>query len=115
MFVIGGPLPGVLQTIGDVFPLKQVAHALLASLDGRPCVATVGGRITGVDESFHVKVLQREVLGEVRGIPGGGENQPWTAKVSFTAARRRTVTVVAATGGHIAEVEQFAVTGGPAS
>ncbi|GIH95763.1 ABC transporter permease [Planobispora siamensis] len=38
VFVIGGPLPAVLETAGDLFPLKHVSHALLAALDpaGRP-------------------------------------------------------------------------------
>ncbi|MBB6347748.1 ABC transporter permease [Nonomuraea muscovyensis] len=38
VFVIGGELPGVLRTIGDVFPLKHISHTLLAVLDpaGRP-------------------------------------------------------------------------------
>ncbi|MFC4058197.1 ABC transporter permease [Planomonospora corallina] len=38
VFVVGGPLPGVLETAGDLFPLKHVSHALLAALDpaGRP-------------------------------------------------------------------------------
>ncbi|MBG0817904.1 ABC transporter permease [Planomonospora sp. ID82291] len=38
VFVVGGPLPGVLETAGDVFPLKHLSHALVAALDpaGRP-------------------------------------------------------------------------------
>ncbi|MEV0389234.1 ABC transporter permease [Nonomuraea sp. NPDC050643] len=38
VFVIGGELPGVLRTIGEVFPLRHVSHTLLAVLDpaGRP-------------------------------------------------------------------------------
>ncbi|GII05303.1 ABC transporter permease [Planobispora takensis] len=38
VFVIGGPLPAVLETAGDLFPLKHLSHALLAALDpaGRP-------------------------------------------------------------------------------
>ncbi len=33
VFIIGGPLPGVLEAVGDVFPLKHLSHALLAALD----------------------------------------------------------------------------------
>nr|BFE79280.1 hypothetical protein GCM10020093_018810 [Planobispora longispora] len=38
VFVVGGPLPAVLETAGEVFPLKHLSHALLAALDpaGRP-------------------------------------------------------------------------------
>ncbi|MEV5502847.1 hypothetical protein AB0M50_46335 [Nonomuraea fuscirosea] len=38
MFVMGGELPGVLSTVGDLFPLKHLSHRLLAVLDpaGRP-------------------------------------------------------------------------------
>ncbi|GAA4039120.1 ABC transporter permease [Nonomuraea soli] len=36
VFVIGGPLPGVLQSVGDVFPIKHVSHALLSALTGGP-------------------------------------------------------------------------------
>ncbi|MEU4410954.1 ABC transporter permease [Streptosporangium sp. NPDC023963] len=38
VFVVGGPLPDVLERAGDVLPLKHVSHALLAALDpaGRP-------------------------------------------------------------------------------
>ncbi|MEV0308320.1 CPBP family glutamic-type intramembrane protease [Nonomuraea fuscirosea] len=38
VFVMGGELPGVLSTIGDLFPLKHLSHTLLAVLDpaGRP-------------------------------------------------------------------------------
>lgn len=38
VFVIGGGLPAVLETVGEVFPLKHLSHALLAAFDpaGRP-------------------------------------------------------------------------------
>ncbi|MDF5755216.1 ABC transporter permease [Spongiactinospora sp. TRM90649] len=36
VFLTGGPLPTFLQTAGDIFPLKHLSHALLASLNGRP-------------------------------------------------------------------------------
>ncbi|QYC41658.1 ABC-2 type transporter [Nonomuraea coxensis DSM 45129] len=38
VFVVGGELPGALRTVGDVFPLRHVSHAILAVLDpaGRP-------------------------------------------------------------------------------
>jgi hypothetical protein len=74
---------------------------------------TVAGVITGVDESLHVQVrtLGRPVLGEVRGVPAGGEQQPWSVTVPFTDGRGRVVTVAVSTGGHLQEVERFAITG----
>ncbi|MFI6504029.1 hypothetical protein [Nonomuraea typhae] len=75
---------------------------------------TVGGRITGVDESIRVRVHQpsaAEPLAETPGVPAGGENQPWSAEVAFTAKPGEVVTIVAVTGGHVAGVERFAVTG----
>lgn len=75
---------------------------------------TVGGRITGVDESITIHVRRPgsdTPLGEQSSLPAGGEKAPWSGKVTFTAQPGRTLTVVASTGGHIAEVERFTVTG----
>ncbi|MEV1249399.1 ABC transporter permease [Nonomuraea sp. NPDC049750] len=38
VFVVGGELPEILRTVGGVFPLRHISHALLAMLDpaGRP-------------------------------------------------------------------------------
>ncbi|WP_211369745.1 hypothetical protein [Nonomuraea turkmeniaca] len=72
---------------------------------------TVGGRVTGVDESIRIQVRGTSVLGEQCCLPAGGENTPWSGRVSFTPAPGRTLTIVASTGGHVAEVERFAVTG----
>ncbi|MGA4956565.1 hypothetical protein [Streptomyces lavendulocolor] len=74
---------------------------------------TVGGRISGVDESIRVQVWQpssRAPLGTSCCTPAGGSGQPWSASVSFKGAEDAVLTVVAATGGHIAEVERFTVT-----
>jgi hypothetical protein len=75
---------------------------------------TVGGRITGVDESIRVDVRQagaEEPLGSSCCLPGGGEKQPWSVRVTFRGATEGAVTVVASTGGHVQEVERFAITG----
>ncbi|QFY14598.1 hypothetical protein GBF35_31135 [Nonomuraea phyllanthi] len=75
---------------------------------------TVGGRISGVDESVRVQVRQPgspEPVGETCCVSAGGQDSPWSARVSFTAAPGRTLTIVASTGGHVAAVERFAVTG----
>jgi hypothetical protein len=74
---------------------------------------TVGGRITGVDE--RVVVTLHTQTGDLQATPAavdaGGERAPWSARVEFAAAPGTVVTVAAATGGHVAAVEEFAVTG----
>ncbi len=75
---------------------------------------TVGGRITGVDESIRVQVRRPgggKALGEHCCVGAGGEKSPWSARLTFRPAPGTTLTVVASTGGHVAEVERFAVTG----
>ncbi|TYB56638.1 hypothetical protein FXF51_43505 [Nonomuraea sp. PA05] len=75
---------------------------------------TVGGRVTGVDESIRIQVRHpgsETPVGERCCLAAGGENAPWSARVTFTGRQGRALTIVASTGGHIAEVERFAVTG----
>lgn len=75
---------------------------------------TVAGTITGVDESLQVQVRQADFpgkLGDVAGIPAGGQNTPWHATVSFTGATDQVLTIAVSTGGHVSSVERFAVTG----
>jgi len=81
------------------------------SLVRSPIVA--GGVITGVDEALHVQVrtVGRPVLGEVRGVPAGGVEQKWSVTVPFSGGAGRVITVAVSTGGHLREVERFAVTG----
>ncbi|GAB2648708.1 hypothetical protein GCM10009743_25410 [Kribbella swartbergensis] len=74
---------------------------------------TVGGRITGVDESIRIAIRQAgsdRILGSACCIPGGGERQPWSTRVSFRGADDGALTVVASTGGHVQDVERFAIT-----
>jgi hypothetical protein len=75
---------------------------------------TVGGTITGVDESLRIQVRQAsssEVLGESCCLPAGGTHSPWQAVVAFTGASNPALTIVVSTGGHIQDVERFAITG----
>jgi hypothetical protein len=75
---------------------------------------TVGGQITGVDESIRVQVRQptsQQPIGESCCLPAGGEDTPWSTTVSFQGAEAPALTIVASTGGHYTEVERFAVTG----
>jgi hypothetical protein len=75
---------------------------------------TVGGRITGVDESITVRVHQLGAsgrLGEQCCLPAGGEGAPWSTTVTFSAPSAPVLIVSASTGGHVLQVERFAVTG----
>jgi hypothetical protein len=76
---------------------------------------TVGGEITGVDESLQVQVRQissTEPLGTACCLPAGGDDTPWEMTVGLSGpATDPAVTVVAFTGGHVQDVERFAVTG----
>ncbi|MFF3286985.1 hypothetical protein [Streptomyces sp. NPDC003023] len=75
---------------------------------------TSGGRITGVDESIRVQVRQpssEAPIGESCCTAAGGTTaRPWTSAVSFAGATDPVLTIVASTGGHVAEVERFTVT-----
>lgn len=73
----------------------------------------VAGLISGVDESIRVRVHAPAVqgpIGEACCVPAGGQDTPWSTTVTLTDAPAATLTVVATTGGHIADVERFAVT-----
>lgn len=84
---------------------------------GAPVVSVfgAGGTVSGVDESLRLQVRQSFQDGEVGGyccLPAGGEAAPWTVEVTTTEAVRPGVaTLVVSTGGHVAEIERFAVTG----
>ncbi|WP_245663372.1 Gmad2 immunoglobulin-like domain-containing protein [Nocardia inohanensis] len=74
---------------------------------------TIAGRITGVDESLHLRILQLNAtrpVGETSGVPAGGQDSAWSATVPFTAACPGALTIAVATGGHLQEVERFALT-----
>ncbi|HEX7536314.1 MAG TPA: hypothetical protein VF391_04850 [Dermatophilaceae bacterium] len=72
---------------------------------------TVGGRIAGVDES--IRVTARQLSGVVGGyccLPAGAA-APWAVRLRLTNPKPGPITIVASTGGHIADVERFTVTG----
>lgn len=73
---------------------------------------TVGGMITGVDESLHVRVLGRDgPVADSCCAPAGGERTPWSVTVPRQGAPGPgALTVVVATGGHAVDVERFAIT-----
>jgi hypothetical protein len=75
---------------------------------------TAGGTITGVDESIKITVHALAAQGPVGAYccrAAGGTRSPWSAGVTFRAAPGQVITIAAATGGHVAAVERFAVTG----
>jgi hypothetical protein len=72
----------------------------------------VGGHITGVDENIRVSVRQRSSsapIGAYCCVPAG--TGPWGATVSYSGATDIVLTIVASTGGHLQEVERFAIQG----
>ncbi|HEV7930809.1 MAG TPA: hypothetical protein VGP70_00595 [Actinomadura sp.] len=75
---------------------------------------TVGGAVTGVDESLRVAVHQRS-SGSPAGVfccvSAGGFPGRWSARVPFRAGADPVLTIVVSAGGHVADVERFAVTG----
>jgi hypothetical protein len=74
---------------------------------------TVGGMITGVDESIKVEVLQpssSSALGSAPGVPAGGTSSPWHTTVTWQGATDPVLTIAASTGGHLQGVERFTVT-----
>ncbi|MFO7281368.1 MAG: hypothetical protein C0P77_013270 [Thermoanaerobacterales bacterium] len=79
---------------------------------GSPLV--VGGTITGVDESVRVQLRQPSSPGPLAErccVPAGGERAWWEVEVPFAPPADEVVTIVASSGGHVRDVEVFAVTG----
>ncbi|MDQ1403660.1 MAG: hypothetical protein QOG03_1976 [Actinomycetota bacterium] len=76
--------------------------------------ATVGGKITGVDENIKVFVRQissSSAIGTFCCQPAGGDDSDWHATVSYSGATDSVLTIAASTGGHLKGVERFTVTG----
>ena len=74
----------------------------------------IGGKITGVDESLRAEVHRLGSSGPVGTYccrPAGGRATPWSFSVTFHAPPGQVITIVVHTGGHVAAVERFAVTG----
>jgi hypothetical protein len=79
-----------------------------------PSPLTAGGVITGVDENIQVIVhtlSAQEPVGAYCCRAADGTRSPWSARVTFLATPGQVITIAAATGGHVAAVERFAVTG----
>jgi hypothetical protein len=99
----------VVGTDDTTFTLDRPAYGSTV-----PSPVTAGGTITGVDESIRVTVHALPAQGPVGTDccqPAGGTRSPWSASVTFRATSGQVITIAAATGGHVAAVERFAVTG----
>ena len=99
----------VVGTDDTTFTLDHPAYGSMVSSPVR-----AGGTITGVDESIRVTVHTLSAQGPVGAYccrAAGGTRSPWSASVTFRAAPGEVITIAAATGGHVAAVERFAVTG----
>ncbi|WKG03526.1 hypothetical protein [Mycolicibacterium sp. HK-90] len=94
----------------DVLTLSTPPYASTAGP-----VIEAGGTITGVDESLHLQArqsTQANPLGDSCCISAGGESEPWSATLHISSPPQPgALTLVVWTGGHVAEVEKFAVTG----
>jgi hypothetical protein len=103
----------VVGTDDTTFTLDSPAYGSTASSP-----VTVGGKITGVDESIRITVHRLSAQGPAGSYccrAAGGTRSPWSARVAFRAAPGEVITIAAATGGHVAALERFTVTGARAS
>jgi hypothetical protein len=99
----------VVGSLDDVLTVSTPPYGGIAGT-----VIEAGGIITGVDESLHLQVRQsteENVLGDYCCVSAGGESRPWSATVSTSPPQPGALTLVVWTGGHVAKVEKFAITG----
>jgi hypothetical protein len=99
----------VVGTDDTTFTLDRPAYGTAVSSP-----VTAGGKITGVDESIRVTVRSLPVQGPAGTYccrAAGGTSSPWSARVTFHVTPGAVITIAASTGGHVAAVERFAVTG----
>src|SRR3954451_21924366 len=74
---------------------------------------SVGGKISGVDESIRVAVHRSsssQPLGVACCVAAGGDKSPWSETVSYKSTSSAVLTIVASTGGHLIEHERWALT-----
>ena len=75
---------------------------------------TVAGHISGVTENIKITVRQlasESPVGQTCCLPAGPVNppDPWSTSVTFTGSG--VLTIIASTGGHLHQVERFAIQG----
>ena len=111
VLVFGTASPPAWEVVGTddtTLTLDEPAYGVVV---GTPL--TVGGLITGVDESLHVQVHQigtASLVGDTCCVAAGGQAQAWSARVAYAGATDHVLTVSVSTGGHVQGVERFAVT-----
>ena len=99
----------VVGTDDTTFTLDRPAYGSTVSSP-----VTASGKITGVDESIRVTVRSLSAQGPAGTYccrAAGGTSSPWSARVTFHVTPGAVITIAASTGGHVAAVERFAVTG----
>ena len=99
----------VVGTDDTTFTLDRPAYGATVSSP-----VTAGGKITGVDESIRVTVRSLPAQGPAGTYccrAAGGTSSPWSARVTLQVTPGAVITIAASTGGHVAAVERFAVTG----
>ncbi|GAA1643270.1 hypothetical protein GCM10009744_36840 [Kribbella alba] len=98
----------VVGTIDTTLTLTQPRYGATAASP-----LTVGGQLSGVDESIRVEVRQpssEQPIGTFCCQPAGGDRQPWSAQVKFQGATATALTVVASTAGQLHPIDRFAIT-----
>jgi len=100
----------VVGTDDTTFSLERPAYGTAVST---PLIA--GGHITGVDENIRVWIRSGDEPAPAPAtvlatVPAGGDRAPWST-VPMSFAQTGVLTVVASTGGHLQQVERFAVMG----
>jgi hypothetical protein len=109
---IGGGSDAPWEVVGTADTTLTVDRPTYGATVASPL--TVGGRISGVDESIRIDVRQPSSaapIGNFCCVTAGGDRQPWSARVSFRGATDPALMIVASTGGHLQGVERFAITG----
>lgn len=107
----------VVGSADDVLTIDTPSYG--SAVGGR--VIEAGGLVTGVDECLHLHARQHsraDTVGEFSCVPAGGERSRWSGRLPLRDTDPGVLTVVVSTGGHVATVERFAVTGlrvGPAA
>ncbi|MEO3788358.1 hypothetical protein ABGB12_33945 [Actinocorallia sp. B10E7] len=112
LFRVGGDPDGPWEVVGTDDTTLSLTTPAYGGRTESP--ATLGGRITGVDESLQAKILHPragEPLGEHCCTPAGGQDARWRLTLPYEGEIEKVATIVVWTGGHVADVERFAVTG----
>ena len=92
---VGEGLDAPWEVVGTADELLTLETPVYGATVASP--VTVGGHITGVDESLVVQVRQPSSpapLGETGGLPAGGMHSPWETTVSFDGATDPALTIV---------------------